>query len=183
LAVSSKHTGWRWDKNNSRLDFYYQGTRVGHIDANGLTVASGLTLAVTTADKLTVGGVIAPQDETVQSAIIDATYDQDRFIWTAPWACTVTKIEFQQSAIENTSSTSTVMVNKVPSGTAPASGTNLLAAALNLKTGVTANTKAAPALHGTAANLVLAAGDSIGLDFTNALTEYVGCVTVTVKRS
>jgi len=34
----------------------------------------------------------------------------------------------------------------------------------------------------TTANLQLVAGDSIGLDFTTGITEYVGCVTVWLKR-
>ena len=36
--VSSIHNGWRFDKANSRLDYYYRGTRVGHINATGLYV-------------------------------------------------------------------------------------------------------------------------------------------------
>jgi len=35
MPASSRHTGWRYDPANSRLDFYYQGTRVGHINASG----------------------------------------------------------------------------------------------------------------------------------------------------
>ena len=42
MAVSATHTGWRYDANNSRLDFYYRGTRVGNISANGdLALTSG----------------------------------------------------------------------------------------------------------------------------------------------
>jgi hypothetical protein len=174
MGVSPTHTGWYRDHANGRLYLYYQGTAVGYIDANGLFVG--------TADQLQVGGVIVPQAITVQSGIIDSTYDADRFIWTADAAYQVTKVEVIASAIENSSATTTLMVEKVPSGTAIGSGTDILAAALNLKTGVTANTKAAPALHATAANLQLAAGDSLALDFTNALTEFVGCVTITLKR-
>jgi len=40
--TSPTHTGWHLDGPNSRLSFYYQGTRVGHIDANGLTVVTDL---------------------------------------------------------------------------------------------------------------------------------------------
>ena len=49
MAVSSIHSGWRYDSANSRLDFYYRGTRVGNIDASGLTAATG-DLTVTTGD-------------------------------------------------------------------------------------------------------------------------------------
>ena len=38
MAVSSTHNGWHYDPANSRLDFYYRGTRVGHIAAAGLYV-------------------------------------------------------------------------------------------------------------------------------------------------
>ena len=42
MAVSSIHNGWQYDANNSRLNFYYRGTRVGHINADGdLAVTSG----------------------------------------------------------------------------------------------------------------------------------------------
>lgn len=161
MATSSTFRGWKLDTHNSRLNIVYDGTTVGYVDANG----------------------IHGDEITIQSGIVDATYDTDRFIWTAPWACTVTKVEGIASAIESSSATTTLMIEKVPSGTAIASGTDILAAALNLKTGVTANTKVAPALHATAANLALDAGDSLALDFTNALTEFVGCFTVTVERT
>lgn len=57
MAVSSAMTGWRFDKDNSRLDMYYRGTRAGHIDACGLQSALGLTVAcglTVTAGNLTV---------------------------------------------------------------------------------------------------------------------------------
>jgi hypothetical protein len=41
MAVSGIHNGWRYDSANSRLDFYFRGTRVGHIDANGMELATG----------------------------------------------------------------------------------------------------------------------------------------------
>jgi hypothetical protein len=47
MAVSSIHNGWRWDSANSRLDFYYRGTRVGHINATGLSGALALSAATT----------------------------------------------------------------------------------------------------------------------------------------
>lgn len=33
MPASPTHSGWRWDRGNSRLDFYYRGTRIGHIAA------------------------------------------------------------------------------------------------------------------------------------------------------
>ena len=117
----------------------------------------------------------------VVSGIIDITYDLDRYIFVADRRYRVTKIIVRATAIEVTGAATTLMLEKVPSGTAIGSGTDLMAAALNLKTEVTANTNATPTLHGTPANLIVAPGDAIGLDFTNALTEFVGCVTVILE--
>jgi hypothetical protein len=74
------------------------------------------------------------------------------------------------------------MLEKVPSGTAIGGGSDLLSAAVNLKTGVTANTVLAPTLNSTVANLQFAAGNSLALDFTNGVTEYCGCITIVLKR-
>jgi hypothetical protein len=43
MAASSLTTGWMRDHVNNRLDFYFLGTRIGHINASGLTSALGLT--------------------------------------------------------------------------------------------------------------------------------------------
>ena len=44
MAVSATHTGWHYDPDNSRLNFYYRGTRVGHINGSGsLALADGGT--------------------------------------------------------------------------------------------------------------------------------------------
>lgn len=49
MAVSATHTGWRYDPANTRLDFYYQGTRIGHINASQMSLAAGdLALAAGT---------------------------------------------------------------------------------------------------------------------------------------
>lgn len=60
-AVSGRHTGWRLDAANSRLDMYYQGTRIGHINASGissvLALAATTSIAATTA--ITAGTTIA----------------------------------------------------------------------------------------------------------------------------
>jgi|TARA_Y100000310_G_scaffold89963_1_gene87199 hypothetical protein len=45
MAVSSIHNGWRFDRGNTRLDFYYRGTRAGHINATTTHVAGILTVA------------------------------------------------------------------------------------------------------------------------------------------
>lgn len=116
----------------------------------------------------------------VTGALIDATGNNqvDHLLITPGAACQVIKITFNQTVIENTSATTTLMPRKVASAQALASGKSLLTAALNLKTGVVANTPLSPALTATAADLIFAATDSLGLDFTNAITEYIGYITV-----
>ena len=56
MAVSGLHNGWHYDKDNTRLDFYYRGTRVGHINTAGLTTVLALeaTTSVTAGTGLTV---------------------------------------------------------------------------------------------------------------------------------
>jgi hypothetical protein len=52
MPVSSKHTGWRRDVSNSRLDMYYNGTRVGAISAAGISTVAAVT-ATTSVDATT----------------------------------------------------------------------------------------------------------------------------------
>ena len=44
MAVSGTHTGWRYDPDNARLDYYYRGTRVGSINASGQFLPAGKSL-------------------------------------------------------------------------------------------------------------------------------------------
>lgn len=70
----------------------------------------------------------------------------------------------------------TAVVRKVPSGTAIASGTALHSGTFNLKG--TAVTQQALTVSTTAADLLLAAGDSLAVDFTGVLTSATGNITV-----
>lgn len=56
MAVSSKHTGWRYDAQNDRLDMYYKGTRIAYIDATSLTMVGTLTPTVVTGPSLLASG-------------------------------------------------------------------------------------------------------------------------------
>ena len=69
----------------------------------------------------------------------------------------------------------TAVVRKVASGTAIGSGTLLHTGTINLKG--TADTNQVLTLSTTAADLELAAGDSLVLDFTGVLTGATGAVT------
>lgn len=70
----------------------------------------------------------------------------------------------------------TAVIRKVASGTALASGTLLHTGTINLKG--TINTNQVLTLSTTAADLRLAPGESLVIDFTGVLTAAVGCVTV-----
>lgn len=72
----------------------------------------------------------------------------------------------------------TVQLNKVPNGTAPASGTSILTAGLSLKT--TADTLQAGAITAVIANRRLADGDGLCLETTGTLTDVAG-VSVVVE--
>ena len=88
--------------------------------------------------------------------------------WTAPAKCVVDYVV----ARWNTASTSgTVNVHKVPSGTAPDSGTALLSSAIS--TAGTADTNATGTLSTTKSTLELAAGDSLQLVDGGTLTNLV----------
>lgn len=43
-GTSSLRNGWNWDAANARLDFGYRGTRAGHVNAQGLRLASARKL-------------------------------------------------------------------------------------------------------------------------------------------
>lgn len=78
--------------------------------------------------------------------------------WTAPAKCVVDSIEAVWSV---DSSSGTVTVHKVPSGTAQDSGTALLSSTISTASG--ANTRSQGSLSTTAATVELAAGDSLQL--------------------
>jgi|TARA_Y100000310_G_scaffold158782_1_gene158225 hypothetical protein len=74
----------------------------------------------------------------------------------------------------------TAEVEKVPSGTAIASGVDIATATFNLKG--TANTVQAGTLTSTDADLDLVAGDSLAVDFTGTLTAATGVITVALSN-
>ena len=41
--TSSTHKGWFFDTVNNRLEIYYNGTKVGHVNASGLTITNDTT--------------------------------------------------------------------------------------------------------------------------------------------
>lgn len=85
--------------------------------------------------------------------------------WTAPAKCVVDSVEAVWSA---NSSSGTVTVHKVPSGTAQDSGTALLSSTISTASG--ANTRSQGTLSTTDATIELAAGDSLQLVDSGTLT-------------
>ena len=94
--------------------------------------------------------------------------------WIAPAKCVVDSVEARWGTA---SSSGTVTVHKVPSGTAKDAGTALLASTIS--TAGTAATKTVGTLATTAATLELAAGDGLQLVDGGTLTSLVD-LTVTV---
>ena len=98
-----------------------------------------------------------------------------------PFAFEVIGVTARHEVAGTDSGAVSVMLKKVPSGTAKASGTNVLAAGINLK--AAANTNQAGTLHATQANRQGAAGDALALVPTGTLTALDGVgVTVEVRR-
>ena len=83
--------------------------------------------------------------------------------------------------VAGTGGACTAVVNKVPSGTALASGTALHTGSFNLVG--TALAQQALTLSATAASLVLVAGDSIAIVLTGTATSATGAFTVTLSPS
>jgi len=148
--------------------------------AQNTTVASGKTLAVTTADKLTVGGVIVPQQ--IEISYIGQTTEAatDRAIFIANRAYQVTGVR-QVHAVA-AGGASKLQLTKDTGTTAPGAGTDLLTN--NTNTGfdlnATANTVQVGTLTATTADLQLAAGDRLSLDWANTIQSTAGIV-VTVS--
>lgn len=98
--------------------------------------------------------------------------------FTAYQACQIVSVRMR---FETAGSSSTVDVVKVPSGTAKASGTTVLTAAMKSDgTGGAADTNISGTLSATVTALQLAVGDSLALKNGGTLTSSAG-VTVTVN--
>ena len=88
MAVSATHRGWRFDRENARLDFFFNGTRAGHITATGLTTTGSFTLtdsvdSAAVADQVSIGGfelsagnraLAWSQEAVVVTAVTEADY-------------------------------------------------------------------------------------------------------------
>lgn len=129
-------------------------------------------------------GFVIPIRAIQATAVIPAgaaATDYDGLFFIANAAYEVTTVYERHQTAGSDAGAVTLMVQKVPSGTAKASGTDILASGINLK--ATADTNQTGTLHATAANYQLAAGDGLGLVTTGTLTAVDGVtVTVWLKR-
>lgn len=154
------------------LDFYANYTKAWSLTSSGPTIPSGKTLAVTSADGLTVGGNIVPDYIYVVSADAIATAMVSKNIFTCPRAMQLVGASFSHGTAS--SGACNVQVEKCTGTTAPGSGTGLLTN--NTNTGfdanATANTVQAGTLTGTTASLQFAAGDRVSVKWGTS----TGCV-------
>lgn len=143
------------------------GGDVGTVGA--LTVDTSDTLAVTTADKLTVGGVIVPQGVTLADITISLSATKVIYnLFVARDAWQVTHIDYTPDVSQGGALTATVV--KAITTATPASATTPMHAA------------GAITLTATTADLQLAAGNRIGLVLSGAMTVGSGKITVRGKR-
>jgi hypothetical protein len=146
--------------------------------ADTVTIPSGKTLAVASADKLTIGGGIVPQ--VIEVSYVGQTTEAatDRPFFIANRAYQVTAIRQVHSVAAG--GASTLQVTKDTGTTAPGAGSDLLSSAFDLN--ATANTVQNGTLTATAADLLLAAGDRLSIDFANTIQSTAGLVvTVSLK--
>lgn len=151
-------------------------TGTGAVSLNGdTTVASAKTLAVTTADKLTVGGLIVPQFIYLSVPIFATDVSKSVFVATDAVQVVAIRVVYGVLAVAGT-----LNLEKLTGTQAPAGGTTMLTGDIAL-TG-TANTVLSGTLTSTTADLQLAAGNRIGIPLAT-LTGLVGCtVTIVLKR-
>lgn len=138
-----------------------------------------LGAAITSADLLTVGGIIVPQHlELVFRVSLHAStviYN----IFNAPRAYTVTNISYTT----NVAQVITATVVKSTVNATPASGTTPMHTANAISANTTIHNGTIVALTATGADLVLAATDKIGLVLNSALTSGDFTVNISLKRS
>jgi hypothetical protein len=141
----------------------------------GATVATTKTLAVTDADKLTVGGIIVPQyfDIVFNVKLHASTVIYN--IYNAPRACTVVGITYTTNVAQAITAT---LVKSTVNAT-PASATTPLHIAGAISANTTVHNGTTVTLTVTAADLTLAATDKIGLVLSGALT--TGDFTVNIR--
>ena len=156
-------------KDNGTLDV------TGATRLAGTTINASSTLAVTSADSLTVAGVIVPQVIPITFQYDASSVDQQIFSTNAGYQ--ITGARLIPRVVGGDAGAVNVQVRVCDDGEAPSAGDAALTGALDLKG--TADTVQVGALS---ANVAVASGKSIAVDFTGTMTAAIGTVTVYVKR-
>jgi hypothetical protein len=154
-------------------------TGTGTIALNGSpTVATGKTLAITDADKLTVAGIIVPQYLVINVSLDALSTDQWVFVADAAYELVSLETIFAVTA----TGACNLDLKKSTSVQAPASGTSMLTAVVALQ--ATANTVYAGTPHGTEATRRIADGNTMSLTLSDQTPDgLAGCVvTIRLKR-
>ncbi len=147
--------------------------------AGALTFSS--TVAVSTADALTVGGIIVPQgmplvNETISLHASKVTFN----LFVAREAVEITHIDYVPDIAQGGALTSTVV--KCTGTATPASATTPMHTANAINLNGTAHTVQPITLSATVADLRLAAGERIGLVHSGAMTVGSGHLSIRGKR-
>lgn len=181
--LNQTYTAGHVDSGTSELNATEVTTLVasGASYLNGTTIGTSDTLAVTTADKLTVGSVIVPQEMVITAQIGASEVDQTVFIADDAWQ--ITKIEEVHTVAQNTAypNTGSLSVMKCTGTQAPGSGSALHNTTMYLNS--TVETVVTPTLNAATGALNLADGNRIALNFNGTMTTFAGgCVTIHMKR-
>ena len=138
------------------------------------------TVAVTGADGLTVAGVKPIIQDPITSELLAASVA--KWIFIADRAYQVTAVREVHSVVGGASAAvrpRKITDTSAPGAAAGATVKELTTAAIDLT--ATINTVVSPALSATVADLQLAAGDRIALNFSGTLTGLVGLIEIVLK--
>ena len=119
-------------------------------------------------------------------AVSTAGNDDDTVLGQAPFACTVTSVQYVPEAAITGAATNNRTVSLVNKGQAGAGTTTVASLSFDNGVNAVANDEKTIALSVTAANLVLAAGDTLlwrSIHVATGITDPGGVVRVTLSRS
>lgn len=171
---------------DTNLNGTLHGTPTNYRLAAGDALGLVLSGASTSLDGVTVRVELKRVDNLLPERVVAAfntpagatATDFDGLFFVADAGYQVTAVRERHAVAGADAGAVTLMLKKVASGTAKASGTDMLSAGINMK--ATADTNQLGALSATPANTRLAAGDSMGVVPTGTLTSLDG-VTLTVE--
>lgn len=119
-------------------------------------------------------------------AVATAGNDDDTVLGQAPFACTVTSVQYVPEAAITGAATNNRTVSLVNKGQAGSGTTTVASLAFDNGVNAVANDEKTITLSGTAANLTLAAGDTLqwrSIHVATGITDPGGVVRVTISRT